>query len=75
MDLIGNVWEWVEDDYHDTYTGAPVNGAAWIDSPRGANRILRGGAFNNNMTDYLRASVRVSMPIAPENVFGFRRAW
>jgi uncharacterized caspase-like protein len=25
----GNVWEWVADHWHDTYTGAPTDGAAW----------------------------------------------
>lgn len=28
-DMHGNVWEWVQDTWHDTYEGAPVNGNAW----------------------------------------------
>lgn len=43
-DLAGNVWEWNEDDYHSVYTGAPLDGSAWVDAPRGANRVLRGGS-------------------------------
>jgi len=46
-DMLGNVWEWVEDDYHATLTGAPADGSAWLDSPRAAFRVLRGGAFNS----------------------------
>jgi formylglycine-generating enzyme required for sulfatase activity len=28
-DMVGNVYEWVEDCYHDSYNGAPADGAAW----------------------------------------------
>ena len=30
-DLTGNVWEWVQDDYHPDYKGAPYDGSAWLD--------------------------------------------
>ena len=39
----GNVWEWVEDDWHRTYDGAPSDGSAWVDKSRGADRVMRGG--------------------------------
>jgi formylglycine-generating enzyme required for sulfatase activity len=42
-DMLGNVWEWVEDDWHDDYVGAPADGSAWIDTPRGDYRVARGG--------------------------------
>ncbi|KOR33876.1 hypothetical protein AM228_27350 [Planktothricoides sp. SR001] len=29
-DIHGNVWEWCLDDWHDSYTGAPTNGLAWL---------------------------------------------
>ena len=42
-DVSGNVYEWCEDDYHSSYTGAPTDGSAWVDSPRASTRVLRGG--------------------------------
>lgn len=29
-DLFGNVREWVEDCYHDSHLGQPLNGGAWV---------------------------------------------
>ncbi len=43
-DMSGNVWEWVEDDWHRDYRGAPTDGRAWVDSPRASNRVYRGGS-------------------------------
>jgi formylglycine-generating enzyme required for sulfatase activity len=56
-DLAGNVWEWVEDDWHNDYTGAPADGSAWVDSPRGSGRVHRGGSFVDD-AGALRASLR-----------------
>ena len=57
-DLAGNVWEWVEDDYHSDYTGASTNGSAWVDSPRASVRVIRGGGFSNFDADVLRGAYR-----------------
>jgi len=43
-DLVGNVWEWVEDAYHETYVGAPGDGRPWL-TPVSAYRVLRGGSW------------------------------
>ncbi len=43
-DMHGNVWEWVEDRWHDTYEGAPTDGSAWTCGEH-ARRVLRGGGW------------------------------
>ena len=43
-DMHGNVWEWVEDCYKDNYTGAPIDGSAWIGGSSGY-RVSRGGSW------------------------------
>ncbi|MFH1177475.1 MAG: formylglycine-generating enzyme family protein [Acidobacteriota bacterium] len=45
-DMHGNVWEWVQDSFHDSYTGAPVDGSAW-EAPPGSSRVYRGGSWFN----------------------------
>jgi formylglycine-generating enzyme required for sulfatase activity len=44
-DAHGNVWEWVEDCYRDSYRGAPSDGSA-VAARDCSLRILRGGAWN-----------------------------
>jgi formylglycine-generating enzyme required for sulfatase activity len=55
-DMSGNVWEWVEDWYHDSYSGAPADGSAWI-SGGGSGRVYRGGSWNYPAS-YVRAANR-----------------
>ncbi len=57
LDMAGNVWEWVEDDWHADYQGAPRDGSAWVNEPRAFARVGRGGGFNYGER-LLRASYR-----------------
>ena len=44
-DMIGNVWEWVEDCWHDSYRGAPTDGSAWTTGGADCRRVVRGGSW------------------------------
>ena len=43
-DVLGNVWEWVDDCWNEDYEGAPFDGSTWY---RGdcSQRVLRGGSW------------------------------
>ena len=53
-DMHGNVWEWVEDCWNDSYYGAPSGGEPWT-SGDCAKRVLRGGSWY-----YVRRDLRSS---------------
>ncbi len=73
-DMIGNVWEWVEDCHHDIYLGAPTDGTAWIEGSTCVERVLRGGAWNS-VPAFLRAAFRNrNRPAIRNYFFGFRVA-
>jgi formylglycine-generating enzyme required for sulfatase activity len=44
--VAGNVWDWVEDCYHDSYAGAPSDASAWTFEDCSL-RVMRGGAWNS----------------------------
>lgn len=46
-DTAGNVWEWVEDCWHESYSGAPRDGSAWTTSEGCSMRVLRGGSWGD----------------------------
>ena len=72
----GNVWEWVEDCWHESYTDAPADDRAWLEGNEGdcGIRVLRGGSWAFE-PDNLRAAYRVySNPFNAVNYVGFRLA-
>ncbi|MDO9225473.1 MAG: formylglycine-generating enzyme family protein [Pseudomonadota bacterium] len=73
-DMSGNVWEWVQDCWHDSYRGAPSDGSAWTSACSGDGRGLRGGSWNNNAR-YARAAYRIYItPGDRSRYFCFRLA-
>ncbi|GCL58127.1 SUMF1/EgtB/PvdO family nonheme iron enzyme [Microcystis aeruginosa] len=75
-DMIGNVWEWCEDDWHDNYIGAPKDGSAWPinNDNRSHLKCLRGGSWNSyKAPDYCRSAIRSrNLPSYDNYSRGFR---
>jgi formylglycine-generating enzyme required for sulfatase activity len=71
-DMIGNVWEWVEDCYAPSYAGLPTDGSA--NATNCSSRVDRGGSWS--LRDGLRSADRSrGAPDArPWNIQGFRVA-
>ena len=67
----GNVWEWVEDCWNNSYAGAPKDGSAWM-SGKCTSRVLRGGAWAN-FPKLLRAAARFNYGLRTRSsIVGFR---
>ncbi len=73
-DVIGNVWEWVEDCWYDSYRGAPIDGSAWTTGGNCNMRVLRGGSWFSGPW-YLRSAIRTGNTTGLQNSgLGFRIA-
>ena len=71
-DIHGNVWQWVEDCYHEGYRGAPDNGSAWIQGVDCGVRVVRGGSWGSN-PEVLRSASRFGNPsVGRYFTLGFR---
>lgn len=72
-DMHGNVLEWVEDCWHDSYSGAPSDGSAWTTAcTESRHRVVRGGSWYGLPVD-LRSAFRGWNPSVLRNLnLGFR---
>jgi len=64
LDMAGNVWEWVEDRWHQSYADdgtRPDDGSAWTENPTNSHRVYRGGSYANQ-PEAMRAAQRNSDP-------------
>jgi len=67
----GNVWEWTQDCWHESYKNAPSDGSPWI-SDKCDKRVLRGGGWGN-FPHNLRSAKRFAFrPDFIDSNFGFR---
>ena len=57
-DMLGNVWEWCEDHWHDNYNEAPNDGSAWVDQKENKKRVLRGGSWDSS-ADNCKSTSRI----------------
>jgi len=71
-DMDGNVWEWVEDCYHENYNAAPKDGSAWTEGGDCSRRVIRGGSWVNFPRN-LRAAPRSGFTSVDRDLYlGFR---
>ncbi len=70
-DMVGNVGEWTQDCWHDSYRRAPENGSAWV-NPGCTKRVARGASWASS-PDTARSAFRGSVDADDTNArLGFR---
>lgn len=73
-DMHGNVWEWVQDCWHEDYAGSPVSAVAWVsDLSSHCRPVSRGGGWGN-APDFLRSAFRNGFDVDGGFDTGFRLA-
>ncbi|HEY2346918.1 MAG TPA: formylglycine-generating enzyme family protein [Xanthomonadaceae bacterium] len=58
-DMVGNVSEWTQDCWHDSYRRAPETGSAWV-NPGCARRVVRGASWASSPAQ-VRSAFRSSL--------------
>jgi len=71
-DMHGNVWEWCQDHWHDSYEGAPTDGSAWLSENENDYRVIRGGSWLTNPRNCRSACRYYNTPDNRDLNLGFR---
>jgi hypothetical protein len=72
-DMLGNVWQWTGECWHDNYKELGPDGT-FPATPYCHSRVLRGGAWSDGLRD-VRAGARYDRPVSERNSdMGFRLA-
>ena len=71
-DVLGNVGEWVQDCWNNSYQGAPSDGRAWESGRCSSRRVQRGGSWINPPRN-LRSASR-AMGFTDDNRSGYYRS-
>ena len=74
FDMLGNVWEWVEDCGHRNYERAPSDGSAWVRRGDCRFRMLRGGSWEDAPSRVRSAFRHWESADTRNDVIGFRVA-
>ncbi|MEM9276451.1 MAG: formylglycine-generating enzyme family protein [Cyanobacteria bacterium P01_F01_bin.143] len=70
-DMHGNIWEWCEDDWHNNYKNAPIDGTAWL-SKESSSKVMRSGSWGFSPS-LCRSAIRYSsLRGARHSSLGFR---
>ncbi|MBN8518420.1 MAG: SUMF1/EgtB/PvdO family nonheme iron enzyme [Candidatus Accumulibacter sp.] len=72
-DMIGNAWEWTQDCWNESYSGAPAEGSPWLKGDCG-RRVVRGGSWNLQPEDARAAFRSWVVPGDRDIILGFRLA-
>jgi formylglycine-generating enzyme required for sulfatase activity len=78
-DMHGNVWEWCQDEWHESFEGAPTDGRAWVDAAEREKskesakpKLLRGGSWFSSPGSCRSAYRNHARPDDAGNFVGFR---
>ena len=71
-DMHGNVYEWCQDHWHDSYKDAPADGSAWSSENENDSRVIRGGSWIDNPWDCRSAYRIYNPPVIADSYIGFR---
>jgi formylglycine-generating enzyme required for sulfatase activity len=71
-DMHGNVWQFTEDPWHESYKDAPVDGSVWATDGDASRRVVRGGSWGMD-PQFLRSASRNGYPVGSRSSnLGFR---